>query len=395
MRVRMRAKAATVPPPDRVRRALSSQMLTLDGVRGIAILLVLAHNLNVLAGPQSQTGHIIDLADDLGWVGVQLFFVLSGFLITGILLDTQDSDNYYRSFFGRRVLRIFPLYYAALAVAFVILPIFTVHHPDGTHQVWLWTYLSNWAAPTGRGVNGLAHFWSLAVEEQFYLVWPFVVRALSRTRLIAVCIALVVLAPIIRVALRMGDLGPEPVYMWTICRMDALAIGALLATLLRMPRAADLVKRWRWPVGWAAIVIAVGGFVITRGDPRTTFRSQTIGYSILAVAFAVLVFAAVLAECRTRGVLRAVLRFRPLRIFGTYSYGIYVFHMPLHLFITEPLLHRYGPDDVGAKLGLLYLAAVTSATLVLAMLSYHLFEKPLLGLKRYFVASRNVVEERA
>ncbi|MCE9573030.1 MAG: acyltransferase [Deltaproteobacteria bacterium] len=390
-----RSKAATVPPPDNVRRALSGQMLTLDGVRGIAILLVLAHNLNVIAGPQSRPGHVIDLVDDLGWVGVQLFFVLSGFLITGILLDTQDSDNYYRSFFGRRVLRIFPLYYATLTVAFLVLPIFTVHHPDGTHQVWLWTYLSNWAEPTGRGCEAFPHFWSLAVEEQFYLVWPFVVRALNRRHLAMLCTGLFVAALAIRVGLRLGGVGPEPVYMWTICRMDALAAGALLATLLRMPRAAELVKRWRWPLGWAAIIIAVGGFVITRGDPRTTVMSQTIGYTILAAAFTVLVFAAVLAECRTRGALRAFLRFRPLRIFGTYSYGLYVFHTPLHKFVAEPILHRYiNPEEVGAKVGTLYFVLATAATLVLAVLSYHLFEKPLLKLKRYFVADRNNVEAR-
>ncbi len=389
-----RAKAATVPPPDRVQRALSGQMLTLDGVRGVAILLVLAHNLNVIAGPQSRPGHVIDLVDDLGWVGVQLFFVLSGFLITGILLDTQDSNNYYRSFFGRRVLRIFPLYYATLAVAFLVLPIFAVHHPDGTHQVWLWTYLSNWAEPTGRGVDAFPHFWSLAVEEQFYLAWPFVVRWLNRRQLALVCVGLFVLALAIRIALRASGVGPEPVYMWTICRMDALVAGALLATLLRMPRSAYLVKRWRWQLGWAAVAIAAAGFVITRGDPRTTFLSQTIGYTILAAAFTVLVFAAVLAECRSRGWLRAGLRWRPLRIFGTYSYGLYVFHMPLHLFVGKPLLVRYAPEEIGAKLGLAYLAAATAVTLAAAVISYHLFEKPLLKLKHRFTAQKSLVEER-
>lgn len=125
-------------PPDRDRRVLGGYLLSLDGVRGLAILMVLAHNLNVLTGPQTPAGQAVSRIDDLGWVGVQLFFVLSGFLITGILLDTRESDNYYRAFLGRRVLRIFPLYYGTLAVAFVVLPLVSSHHPPPDGQIWLW-----------------------------------------------------------------------------------------------------------------------------------------------------------------------------------------------------------------------------------------------------------------
>jgi peptidoglycan/LPS O-acetylase OafA/YrhL len=377
-------------PQDRGRPAPGGYLLTLDGVRGLAILMVLAHNLNVLAGRQTRAGQAVELLDDLGWVGVQLFFVLSGFLITGILLDSRESDNYYRAFFARRVLRIFPLYYGTLFVAFVVLPLVSSHHPPPDGQIWLWTYTSNWAAPAGHDNPEFPHFWSLAVEEQFYLVWPFVVRALSPRRLLALCIGLAGAAFWIRFGMRLGGSGPQPVYMWTICRMDALALGAAVAALLRMPRAAALVERRDRAIGWGALALGLAGFFVTRGDPRTTGLSQTIGYSILALTFAALVFVAVMAEGGRRGALYHVLAWRPLRVLGIYSYGMYVFHMPIHRAIGLPILRRWAEEDesIGAKWGIAYFVAVSAATLVVAVASYHLIEQRFLGLKRYFVPSR-------
>lgn len=123
------------------------RMPMLDGLRGVAIALVLAHNFSTDALPPTLAGKVIGASLSVGWIGVQLFFVLSGFLITRILLQTQAAPNYYRAFFGRRVLRIFPLYYGTLLVAFVVLPLLDVVSPALAHdqgkQVWLWLYLSN------------------------------------------------------------------------------------------------------------------------------------------------------------------------------------------------------------------------------------------------------------
>ena len=148
----------------------------LDGLRGIAILLVLIHHLTIYR-PEGGLDSWIAAVPLFGWCGVNLFFVLSGFLITGILLDTRDSPVFYRSFFARRVLRIFPLYYGVLFLGFVLAPLL-LPMPDayGRHQLWLWTYLANFAMPFGKGEPAFSHFWSLCVEEQFYLVWPFLVR---------------------------------------------------------------------------------------------------------------------------------------------------------------------------------------------------------------------------
>src|SRR5205823_1934832 len=131
-----------------------------------------------------------------GWSGVDLFFVLSGFLITGILCDAKGRDGYFRNFFTRRILRIFPLYYGFLGVVFLLLPRVT---PFGRHlaallhyQVWYWTYLLN-VLISLRGwppVADFNHFWLLAVEDQFYLVWPFVVYMLGRRALLAACVGI-------------------------------------------------------------------------------------------------------------------------------------------------------------------------------------------------------------
>ena len=147
-----------------------------DGVRGLAILVVLIHNAAwINAGTGSFLLKLTLAITSTGWVGVQLFFVLSGYLITGILVDALGSPRYFRHFYIRRTLRIFPLYYAALLVALFVVPqvaqVPAWAAAARQNQWWYWSYLSNWGAPFGHGIAGLPHFWSLAVEEQFYLCW--------------------------------------------------------------------------------------------------------------------------------------------------------------------------------------------------------------------------------
>jgi len=159
--------------------AVSPYIPALDGLRALAILLVIPHNLDILSAPYRAVEVPPVTVMHAGWIGVQLFFVLSGFLITGNLLDTRGSANYYRAFIGRRALRILPLYYGVLLVTFVLVPLLGSMpeklQETAPNQVWLWTFLLNWSAPYGHTVVGFGHFWSLAVEEQFYLLWPFVV----------------------------------------------------------------------------------------------------------------------------------------------------------------------------------------------------------------------------
>jgi len=377
----------TTPP-----RASAETVPALDGVRGLAILLVLAHNENPFDDGGPLFERLAGLAANVGWVGVQLFFVLSGYLISGILLDTRGSPGYYRAFFGRRVLRIFPLYYAVLLVCLVILPALGLAPErllaDREHRIWLWTYLINWAEPLGCGVAAFPHFWSLAVEEQFYLVWPFVVRRTTPRRLLQVAVVLVVLALAARVGFRLAGVGEGGPYMFTICRMDALALGGAVAALLRIPEYHERAVRWRGRVSLVVSALFVLGLFATRGYPRTTFSGQTFGYTILAVTFAAVVLLVVLDHERGRGWVGAVFKNAVLRSFGKYSYAIYLFHQPLNQMVGTPLLHELRPHGTGLVAGGLYVVAGTAASYALALASYHGYEKHFLALKRYFLPGR-------
>src|SRR5206468_651405 len=152
-------------------------------LRGLAILLVIAFHTLRVTGKEGLIGRFGAAIQDSGWIGVDLFFVLSGFLITGILLDSLGKPGYFRNFFARRTLRIFPLYYAVLTVSLFLVPALIglqrlpeLYHRLLENQLWLWTYAANYLQATGRHtLPGFGHFWSLAIEEQFYLLWPFVV----------------------------------------------------------------------------------------------------------------------------------------------------------------------------------------------------------------------------
>jgi peptidoglycan/LPS O-acetylase OafA/YrhL len=364
----------------------------LDGVRGAAILLVLAHNLDPFEGSSQLVEQWVDLASNFGWVGVQLFFVLSGYLISKILLDTRRAPGYYRAFFGRRVLRIFPLYYGFLLFVLVILPALGLAPDrllaDRARGVWLWTYLINWAEPLGVGIQALPHLWSLAVEEQFYLVWPFVVRRTTPRGLWKVTLALVVIAFASRVILSLAGAGEASLYMFTICRMDALGLGGAVAVVLRIPEYRERARRWRRGITIAASALFVLGLFATRGYPRTTYRDQTFGYTILAVTFAVLVLQVVLDHERGRGWIGAVFKNAALRSLGKYSYAIYLFHQPLNQMVGAPWLHQLLPQGIGLATGCLYMASVTAASYALALVSYHGYEKHFLALKRYFRPGR-------
>lgn len=372
-------------------RALPAHLPALDGVRGIAILWVMLHNLWLFEGkPEGLTARVFDLAADAGWAGVTLFFVLSGFLITGILLDTREEPHSLRNFYVRRVLRIFPLYYAVLFVAFVLLPLFgTVPEhvaADRPHQWWLWAYLSNWVEPAGVANKTFPHFWSLAVEEQFYLLWPFLLKPRDAKGVVRLALAVAVAALVIRIGMWAAGASAEALYTFSVCRMDALALGAAAAAALRVPA-------WRaWVLVRGGQLMAASGvvFVVTVLGcdhlARLDVPMQTAGYSLLAISFSLLLLA--LAGADATGEMRgwaSVWRIAPLGVLARYSYGMYVFHKILSDAIGKPWLKAQGAAVQGSVLAhLAYAGAAMLATLCAAMLSYHLFERRFLELKPRF-----------
>jgi peptidoglycan/LPS O-acetylase OafA/YrhL len=365
----------------------------LDGLRGLAILLVLFRHTVRYMGPDNLVDQAVSSLMNIGWAGVDLFFVLSGFLITGILYDSKGGQHYFRNFYIRRALRIFPLYYGFLALLFLVLPQFYEYHGGrfGTlleNQHWYWTYMVNVlasVASTSSTPLNTTHLWSLAVEEQFYIVWPAVVLLCTRRVLVAVCAWMVVASLAVRMALIYADGGGnDAAYMLMPARMDTLALGALLALLARDSGGLPRLMRWaRWGAVLSGGIIAllIGANL---GLKQYDVTTQTVGYTGIAV----------LATC----VLALVLDARPgsrtyrafdqgwLRALGKYSYAIYLFHYPLLNYFRYVYRMREVPELLGSAIPAQFALTLTVsvASFVLAWLSWHLYEKHFLKLKRFF-----------
>jgi len=379
----------------RISGAVRGTMHGLDGLRGLAIGGVLAaHFLNAWPG-QTTVDRAVIGALGLGWAGVDLFFVLSGLLITGILVDTLGAEGWWSSFLARRALRIFPLYWLALALFGLLGPAAGLIDPwtFGRWGWWYWAYLGNWAFPFQQVIPPLSHFWSLGVEEQFYLAWPAVVLWARGRRLGQVALALFLLGPALRaVIVYATDWPPGSAYRVTPGRVDQLALGALLAVLLRSPRGRAFLRR-AWgpaaaagPLGFVALGLAQDAFDMHR--PALEIWSHTL----LGLAFGGLVAGTVCTEA-TAAPLQRLLEARPLQALGRYSYGIYVIHYFVHLAALRWLRgSEAGAALLGSRAGYLaYAAGGVAVTVALAVASWHLLEKRFLSLKRYFVVRPRAV----
>jgi peptidoglycan/LPS O-acetylase OafA/YrhL len=359
----------------------------LDGLRAIAILLVIPHNVYIF---ETTRGWLAPFAwiSNAGWIGVQLFFVLSGFLITRNLLSSRGAPNYYSAFFGRRILRIFPLYYLVLTFFLLVLPelvdLSAAIRSSYANQQWLWLFLSNWAQPFGKEVYWFPHFWSLAVEEQFYLLWPLIIAATPTRRLIPVCVILVSAALVLRVAMLKAGATPEMLYMFTVCRMDALAIGALAAVLVGIPRFMTTVRRYATALIVAASIAFMVGASFTDSYTALDTRTLTTGQSLLSVIMTVVLLAVVAnSPNRVASWVSAALRMPALRSVGRVSYAMYIFHLPLATIVVAPLVPSL--KKLGAGYPVWYALVNMVCSYVVALASYHLLEKHFLRAKRYFV----------
>ena len=370
----------TPPPAPDFRR----HMPALDSVRGLAILGVLLFRFHT--GPQMEFawGERLFSLLELGGKGVDLFFVLSGFLITGILHDAKESPHYFRNFYMRRTLRIFPLYYAVLVVTLVLLPSLGVAtwslYPEAfEYQGWLWFYGANLLqAFQGRwSLGAFEHFWSLAIEEQFYLFWPLVIGCCSRLTAKRVCAAMFfssIITRVIWVAAGGADATTETL---TLFRLDELALGAWLALQVREPQ--GFQRMYPWAVGGAISLGLVVGPCFLLGK-----RFWTIPLSLLAMLFGCMLILAVAAAKESWW--GKFWNSHLLQFLGKYSYGMYLFQPLLVPLVASLISAERFSQQLGSALAgrIVYLATMLTLTTLAALASWHLFEKHVLKFKRLF-----------
>jgi peptidoglycan/LPS O-acetylase OafA/YrhL len=333
---------------------------SLDGLRGIAILLVLTYHLFNVG--------FLNPFFSFGWMGVELFFVLSGFLITGILLDTRFQKNFIRSFLIRRALRTLPLYYAVLAIFAIIAPHFSPTKWFPEYQVYFWTHTSNILFSTIGSFRPLGHFWSLAIEEQFYLLWPFVIllfthRLFTHGKLIALTIFLIAFG----IFLRSYPGASHLIITVPFMHLDGILIGALVAILVRTHRG--------WLFGnieriFAVCTLLFVGFIWFATNAGRLLPNPAT-WTVEAIFFGSLMVLSLKSSFIER-----MLSNKFLFFFGKYSYGMYVFNSILYHFTNWA-----GADRLTENQKLIPYAGVFLLTVALSYLSYNLFEIRFLKLK--------------
>ena len=352
----------------------------LDGLRGIAILLViLYHNFAFLPFL------------NYGWLGVDLFFVLSGFLITEILLQTRNANNYFKNFYSRRVLRIFPLYYLCLILVILIFPLFKNFPYDQSYfqqnQLWFWFYLQNWMLIFTDWNNNsiiLNHFWSLAVEEQFYIIWPFLVLIIKKPKNLLLITFILLVSVILARYLIWINKEDFPTYgnLFLFTRVDGILIGAMLALLKVINY--DFLKKYAFVVTFSLALINFLFYFINSTQNFTFPFWAIVGYTTFAVMFAMLVFETI---DRKNKFLNFILNNPVLRFTGKISYGFYVFHWPVYILLYDAVDKVVRNSITFSETGINAIVALvlTLFAFVISVISYYGFERYFLKLKKAFV----------
>jgi peptidoglycan/LPS O-acetylase OafA/YrhL len=365
-----------------------SRIPELDGIRGLAILSVLCFHYISIEG-STAPGSITDRLQRLvilGYTGVDLFFVLSGFLIGGILLDAKESPRYFSTFYARRFFRIIPVYFAWIS-AYILVAAFGGKHllalshsglaPRLDWQIYNhFLFLQNFYLDQLHGLGG-AWFdatWSLAIEEQFYLVIPLVIWFLSRKALKNFLFALILLEPALRIILlKTGSLSTAMVAVSTFARADVLAAGVLAALYWRDETARSwLQNHSRWIYAALAMLLC-GVAVFWKWSPYLrTLPMQAAGYSVIALFYVTLLLAAL---CIPNGPIGAIMRWPFLRQLGAVSYCMYLIHLVVDVACHAVILHATPKTSNLLAAAVTLFAAVL--TFAIAKVSWRIFEGPL------------------
>jgi peptidoglycan/LPS O-acetylase OafA/YrhL len=334
--------------------------LSLDGLRGIAVLLVLLHHHGFM---------------NAGWMGVDLFFVLSGYLITSILRRTRTDKFFWREFWTKRFTRILPPFLLLLLMTSLL----------GFSSSWLQVlgYLTSFGdvlAYVRPTFQPLRQLWSLAVEEHFYIIWPFAVRLLPRRSLVFILVSLVAVEPVVRGIASVFFHNWDFVYFLTPFRLDGLALGSLLSLGLESPRDTDLIRKWS---GLATVLFVIMWFVLrlslglrfTRDNPTAIYNGAC--YSLVSLVASSLIAYLI---SHPRSIVVRLLAWKPLVFTGVISYGLYLYQV----LVMEMLIRKWHiPAEMVFWID-------TPIIFLLAWLSFAFYERPLIRWGKTKSASRVV-----
>jgi peptidoglycan/LPS O-acetylase OafA/YrhL len=374
-------------------REVNTRIHDLDGLRGVAVLIVIALHVFKRASYFTENPILTSITGltAVGGVGVDIFFTLSGFLITSILLQARNEGNYFKNFYMRRALRIVPLYLVLILFVLFLAPNV---EPEFTSELSillpvLLLYQQNWIVPLAglHMTDYLGVTWSLAIEEQFYILWPFLVYYLNTKQLIKFSIWAISISFLARVAgvIFFADIQSVSQFFYynSFTRFEQIIIGALLALVFTYPEMKEKIRRFSPP----AFVIFFSIFVVLYllslpGLPnpgRSSIPLTIGGYTIVGLFSAALI--GIFITHPPASLLRRFFQIPFLVAMGKYSYSMYLFHIPVALILMD-IFWQAGMR--GGKIYLLYVGSAFLVTVVVALLTWHLLEKHMLELKKYF-----------
>jgi peptidoglycan/LPS O-acetylase OafA/YrhL len=342
----------------------------LDGVRAIAIILVMVfHFFQILNVNENVFLQLLKKISIFGQTGVDLFFVLSGFLITRILLSTKENPNFFRNFILKRTVRIFPLYYLFLIIFYFFQPLISNNQFVPFNQQWYsYLYLQNFATTFGWDFVGPSHFWSLSVEEHFYLFWPLLIFFLDNKKIYYLIGLIVLFSVFLRYIMLCNEFS---VFYFTFTRLDSLALGALLSLLeLKKAFKKSNISKFVALLIFTSFLSMILWIYYT-GESNIII--ETYKYLLLAIIYFALI--GIIISLKEKNIINQILKNKFFSYSGKISYGLYVYH-PLSFLIVFKFLNTQN--------WVLLLISCFLLSYLISSISYHFFEVKFLNLKKYF-----------
>jgi peptidoglycan/LPS O-acetylase OafA/YrhL len=364
----------------------------LDGLRGVAVMLVAAFHIvkRAIYFTENEVLHVIPTLTGVGWIGVDIFFVLSGFLITSILLSTKNDESYFKNFYSRRALRIFPLYYFAVGVILLFAPRINAEFTNNINyalpimllyqQNWLLFFGVTWI-PQYLGIT-----WSLAIEEQFYLIWPFIVRKLTKEKLLKFSLIYIFLSWSTRIVITFffKDLAADiHFYYSSFSRFEELLWGGLLAISISYDGVLEKLRKFAVPMFIVPFtlfaILCLFSWPDTPQPDRSNLFIAMSGYTL--VSWFTVGLLSIFITQPSQNLLRQFFQNNILVFLGKYSYSIYLFHIVVTVILLDEFWLR---NFRGWEFFFIHIILSFTITIIIAVLTWHLLEKHMLKLKKYF-----------